>query len=282
MPRRKADATPEGGEALPVPADAPVAAVPESKGGPASTTFTLRDLLMVTYALPAEKVAPLVPEGLPLDKLPGPDGESVAFVQTLCALHADARWSPLPESAGQSFHQVTQRVLVRRDGRRGVFLLRTLIGSDEARLAQRALNRDTDFARFSVYIGGDPARASYERYTIRAVSDEGQTQFDLRAAKETTVPAPFGTLAEATAFFTDRPDTYFRAAAPRAGIGVQTWRYGFLPEAWSGELTAARVSQWTAPPLSLLMPDALLKPYLTLLFPAVTVTAGVPRYARFK
>lgn len=268
------------------PADAPPIPAPRHhRGGPVSATFTLRDLLVVTYAVPAERVRPHVPADLPLDMLPGPDGERLAFLQTLCAFHADARWSLLPEGVGQSFHQVTQRVLVRRESRRGTFLLRAFVGSDEAHTAQRAVNRNAEFARFSVYIAGDPARATYQRYSVRAVADQAQAQLDVRLPSTTdegTPPLPFATLTEAAAFLVDRPDTYFRASAPRTGIGLQPWRYGPLPDPLVGEVTAARNTLWTGLPLALLTPEDLLKPYATLLFPSVLVTSGAPRYARFK
>ena len=148
----------EGGEGnLPDPAsNDPASPATPTKGGAATATFTLRDLLLVTYAVAPGAVRPLVPEGLPLDLLPTETGETVAFVQTLCAWQEDARWSVLPAGMGQSFHQIVYRVLTRKGGQKGAWAYRTYLSQDETRLASRAVSRDTEFARFSAYIAGDP------------------------------------------------------------------------------------------------------------------------------
>lgn len=258
---------------------------PSAKAGrdhPATVAFTLRDLLVVTYAVPADRLRPHVPESIALDRILSPEGEQLALVQTICAYHENARWSVLPDKAGgQSFHQITYRALTRRDGRRGAFALRTYVSTDEGRAAQRALSRDADFARFSLYIAGDPARASYDTYTIRAQGDLGQTQIDLRAipAPETT-PFPFTTVEEMTAFLVDRPENYFRASAPKTGIGLLPQVYGALPQPTFAETVAPpRLSLLTT--LRLLSPEDIGQPFAVLLFPAVNVTSFAPRFARF-
>ena len=254
--------------------------------GPGVLRFTLRDLLVITYAVPAERLKAHVPENLPLDMLPNVDGDRVAFIQTLCAFHENARWAALPEKAGgQSFHQITYRVLTRRAGRRGGFALRISTSTDEGRAAQRALSRDADFARFSVYIAGDPARATYTGYTLRATGDQGQTQIDARVAaapedgSPVAIPAPFASSEEAAAYFVDRPDNYFRASAPKAGIGLLPIHYGALPAPTFAELKVPpRLSLWTS--LKLLTPDELQKPHSLMIFPAIDTTSFTPQFAR--
>jgi hypothetical protein len=260
-------------------AEAPVPARESPGRHPATVTFTLRDLMVVTYAVPVDRVRPQVPESLALDMLPSPEGDRLAFVQTLCAFHENAHWSVLPlRTRGQSFHQITYRVLTRRAGRRGAFALRTYVSTDEGRAAQRALSRDAGFARFALYIAGDPARGAYSRYTLRAQGDQGQTQVEARAI-DPVVPSPFTTAEALTTFLIDRPDNYFRASAPKSGIGLLPQQYGAPAAATFAELVAPpRLSLWST--LGLGSPEELQTPYVTLLIPSVTVTSLPPRFAR--
>ena len=122
-----------------------------AKGGATTTTALVRDLLIVTYAVPVERLRPLLPAGLAPDQLPGADGESVGFAQTLCGFYEDARWSPLPDGAGQSFHQASYRILTRREGRRGAFHWRTFVSASENHAAKRILDKQADFARFLLF-----------------------------------------------------------------------------------------------------------------------------------
>jgi hypothetical protein len=262
-----------------------VAGIREGRRRPVSATLTLRDLLVLTYAVPAAMVRPHVPESLPLDMLPSAEGERMAFIQTTCAYHENARWAMMPGKGGQSFHQITYRVLTRRDGRRGAFALRTYVSSDEGRAAQRAISRDADFARFNIYIAGDPARASYETYALRAQGDVGKTQVEGRALPApVALPFPFGSLGELSTFLVDRPDNYFRASAPKAGIGVLTQEYGPLTKPFSPvaiELTETpRLTLWTG--LDLFPASDPPAPYAALVFPSVTVTSFPPRFAKLK
>ena len=124
--------------------------------GVATTTATLRDMLLVTWALPADRLRPHVPAALPLDRLPGPDGASLAFVQVLIALRLGARWSPLPNTWGESFRQAEVRALVRVDGRRGAFVLRSYVSHAALASALLPVARSVDEGRFSFYVAGDP------------------------------------------------------------------------------------------------------------------------------
>src|SRR5436305_358654 len=76
--------------------------------------------------------------------------------------HEEARWSPLPGSAGTSYHQVMYRVLTRKEGQRGAFVLRTFVsGQDFLHYTRRAIEQTIDHARFTVFVDGNPARGSY-------------------------------------------------------------------------------------------------------------------------
>lgn len=265
--------------------------LPRQKASPGAAVAVLRDVLLVTYAVPEKLVRPHIPPGLPLDRLPGENGDALAFVQTVCAYHDEARWSVLPSHMGQSYHQIAHRVLTRKNGKRGAFNFRTYLSTGEAHLAQRALSRDADFARFSVYISGNPARGPYQTYSLRAVGDLGQTNLEVRArpAEETTrtVPAPFASVSEMADFFVGRNETYFRASAPRAtSVGVVPTEtvvsetsgesgHGFQ----TGEIVSSRQTLWSE--LGIVSPDAQLRPFSVLLYGQWQVTTRPPRFAKF-
>jgi hypothetical protein len=249
------------------------------KGGLASATTTLRDLLIVTYAVPVAKAQALLPDGLPLDKLPGPDGELTAFAQTLVAYYKDARWSPLPGTVGTSFHQIAYRLLVRRDGKRGAFELRTFTSDAERHITQRALNREADYARMSLYIDGNPARGTYRTYTIRAAGDTGKTELDAQVLLEAPAPpVPFGSREDMVAFLTARDEIYFRAAAPKERVSVFPLQMGAFAPVY-GELIYARLTPWTDS--GLLTAEEQAKPLSVLIQSAVPLISRPPRLTKF-
>lgn len=247
--------------------------------GAATLTVTIRDFLIVTHAVPAERVRPFVPDGLPLDMLPGPDGQRLAFVQTTCFFNENFHWSPLPEETGMSFHQSTYRILTRREGRRGAYFLRTYLSTSSSQTAQRAIAREADYARFFVHITGDPVQGTYEQYTMRAVGERGQTALDVRALlpESAAVPSPFARFEEMALFLTQREEGYFAASAPPHRTGLLPVEHPPMQPV-PGELVAARMTLWTE--LGLLAPDELLKPISVLIQPSVVFTGYPPRLTR--
>lgn len=256
--------------------------------GAATFTVTLRDFLVVSYAVPAERARPHVPESLPLDTRPGPDGQPLAFVQTTCFYNDNFHWSPTgPGGPGLSYYQSTYRILTRRGERRGAFFLRSYLGTSESFAAQRTIAREVDYAPFSVHIGGDFTQGRYERYTVRAVSERGQTALDVRGGGESAPPpAPYFADADDEAFFlTQREEGYYYAATVGAGRGGGNNTVGLLPVAHApfrpvrAELVAARLTLWTDD-LNLLEKDDLLRPVAVLIQPSVVFTSFPPRPVR--
>ena len=269
-------ARPADAETPPAVSDtAPVAV----KGGATTTTTILRDLLIVTYAAPTERVRPLLPEGLPPDQLPGSEGELISFVQVVCAFHENARWSPLPGSAGSSFHQASYRILTRRDGRRGAFHWRTFVSASDTHAAKRTLDKQADFARFSFFIDGDPARRAYRRYTLRAIGDLGKTELEVGALPEPApAPAPFGSLADMTDFLTRRDDHYLDTPLLKTRYSLVTQSHEPLTPTYA-TLVAAKLTPWTQ--AGVLLPGELLTPISVLLQPSLTLYARPPRFIKF-
>jgi hypothetical protein len=242
--------------------------------GAATFTVTLRDFLVVSHAVPAERARPHVPAGLPLDTRPDPQtGESLAFVQTTCFFNDNLHWSPLGEGGpGLSYHQSTYRILVKRGERRGAFFLRTFAGTSESFAAQRAIAREVDYAPFVVHVAGDPVQARYEAYTVRAIGERGQTALDVRAG---TIPvSPLFTDGNDAAFFlTQREEGYFHAAA--RGVSLMPVEHAPMHPV-SAELVAARLTLWTDE-LNVLEKDDLLRPVSVLIQPSIVFTTFPPR-----
>lgn len=252
--------------------------------GAATVTGTLRDYLVVTWAVPADKVRTHVPAELPLDVLPNADGELTAFLQVICFYGENIHWSPLQnDPLAQSYHQVTYRVLTRRENKRGVFNLRSYFSTEEVRNKQRVVAREVDYARFFVHINGDPARNTYSSYNLRSVGDRGQTSVEVtftesEATEEYSVPAPFAKFEDMALFLTQREEDYFAASAPKTGIGLTPVHHEVL-QPRMGVLKTARASLFTD--LKLLTSDDLLRPVAVLLQPSLTLTTYPPRLARF-
>ncbi len=246
------------------------------QAGAGTLTVTLRDFLIVTYAVPEARVREHVPAFLPLDTLPNADGERVAFVQSTCFFNDDMRWSKAPEGSGLSFYQSTYRVLTRREGRRGAYFLRTYLGTGPSHTAQRAIAREADFARFFVHVAGDPARASYDAYTVRVVGERGQTNLDVRAAApDAPLPVPFGSFADMAHFLTQREEGYYAASAPKNATGLLPVEHAPMTPVRAELAAPAKLTLWTD--LGILKPDELAEPLAVLIQPSVVFTAFPPR-----
>ncbi|MDX1934702.1 MAG: DUF2071 domain-containing protein [Capsulimonadales bacterium] len=273
--------------------NAPVESGPEPpvRTNPTMTRATVRDHLIVTYAVPPERVVPHLPEGLVPDRLPNVQGDLTAFVQVTCGLFQSARWAPLPELAGDDFFQVTFRILVRRavaepdrdrtENRGGVWVIRTLASTAERHLSRRLVDRSADFARIRLFVDGDPARGRYSLYQVRAEADDGPTNLSITFPEMPTesVPAPFGSLADMTGFLTERPEQFFRMPIPGSAVGYLSLRQDPVT-ALQGELTAARIAPLIE--AKLLTGDEAAAPQSTLLIPSVTLQAYPPRPIRLR
>ncbi|GAB4452808.1 MAG: hypothetical protein OHK0029_04420 [Armatimonadaceae bacterium] len=248
------------------------------QGGVVTTTSTLRDVLAVTYMVPADRVRSLLPDGLHPDLLPDTEGSLCGFLQTLCAYYENARWSPLPGGLGTSYHQIVYRVLTRRNGVRGAFIKQTFISDNEMQFGRRAIEQTMDHARFSVYVDGDPARAAYRRYTLRATGDRDRTELEATALAELPPPpSPFRDHEELYRFLLWREELYFQATVPKNALGLVPVQYGAVT-ATGATLTSAKLSPWTR--AESLDEETLIQPFSTLIVPELTVVTSPPRYPK--
>lgn len=235
--------------------------------GAAAATTTLRDLLIVTWAFPEEALRPLAPASLPLERLPGPDGEPVGLVQLTCALHEASRWAPLPARYGDSYHRADIRLLVRPGGRPAVLILRSYVSAVGIASAHFPLARAVEEARFALHVEGDPARPHYRRLSAQVSTDALQIQASVRAeeAPETTALGSWETL---TPFLTQRPLALHEARLPRGGLTLVPTHLGPFT-AQAGHLESARIIPLAGFDLA--------HPLAVHLIPEVAVTSYPPR-----
>lgn len=247
--------------------------------GAGTATLRLTDIAILTYMVPLERVTPLVPEGFVPDRLPDADGELVAFVQTTCAFCEEARWSPAPEGTGEAYREITYRVLGRTDkAKPGAYILRSFYSADRVYLAQRALQKEADFARATVHISGDPVRGTFNGYQLRTVADRGTTEWEIATAEDPeAIPAPFGKADDMTRFLVRREATYFAlSTGPKGWTGYAPVALpAALPVPIIARLVSARLTPWRE--LGVLSVEAANVPQSVLYIPTLTVTAYPPR-----
>jgi hypothetical protein len=256
----------------------------KSGKSPLTATSSLLDLVVITWAVPTESVASLVPKGLDLDRLPDAEGNVTAFVQLTCALQAGRRWSPLPAQTGDAFHRADIRVLVRTPEKTAAtFLLQTYLSTEEARWGMRAVAKDAHFGRFALHIAGNPALGACDRYELTLRDDASQTTQIVAEAitvgsgegvGEIDAPAPFASNKDMASFLLARDESYY--AGSISGVGKVPFtrsEYNAKPM----RLLSARVPFLTAK--GILSADALASPLCVLYQSGLVSNVYPPRAA---
>lgn len=243
----------------------------------ASLCFT--DLLVLTYLAPLAKVLPLLPAGFTPDVLPSETGDLCAVVQTTAAFCESARLPFAPKGSGESYREITYRVLGRvTKNEPGAYVLRSFYTADAVYLAHRAVERNADFARATVHISGNPVSGSLAGYRLRTVADRGTTEWDTVASETGTAPAaPFGNFSDQTRFLVRRAALYFAPVAPvRGWFGLSPLVLpAEIPPATSVRLVSARLTPWRE--WGVLDAEAAFAPQSVLYLPNLSVSAYPPR-----
>jgi hypothetical protein len=189
-----------------------------SEKGPITTQATLKDMLVVTWAVSEETLRPLVPAPLLLDRLPGPDGQLMGFVQASFALRLGARWTPLPAEAGDSYHHADVRILTRsQSNKRGAYVLKSYVGKGEIYNALYPVSRAIEDAKFTVFVAGDPAKKTFEKMSVRATVEALELHL-VTEATETPEQTNFGRWTEFAQFLTDREQICHPARLSKTAI----------------------------------------------------------------
>lgn len=158
---------------------------------------TMRDTLLVTYAVPVEGACELLPSGFVPDLLPIADSDGnnarvVAFAQCLYSrienIRPTARWGGL---AGVTTLRLTLRLLVRHEQKPGAFLLRQFISDrtgSASLLPLRLLVSNVERARITAHITGNPTLPLCETCHIETLTPA--LRLTLSAARPAVTPRP--------------------------------------------------------------------------------------------
>ena len=185
----------------------------------ATASALLRDLFIVTWAAPLEKLQSMVPAGTVLERLPNHEGQLVGFVQVVFALWDAARWSPLPASLGDDFHETTLQILTRTEGERSAFVVTQFVGSTQMTTTLLPFTRAAEEARFQFYLAGDPARQTFEKLGLKITTHS--TQVHLRAEVcETPEQTLIGPWHESVAFLSRLAQQYHPARLPKDSLSL--------------------------------------------------------------
>lgn len=128
--------------------------------------LVMRDLLFINYAVPPERLAPLVPDGIELDTVAGKEGREIAFVSIVAFRVRDLRASLLPVPR-TGFNQINYRTYVRAGEGHAVYFF-------DMRINSRAITTASSLLRLPI---------SYEGIEIiteptATGTDNGDTEFD--------------------------------------------------------------------------------------------------------
>lgn len=195
---------------------------------PIAVTAFFRHSLVLTYALPPEILAPLLPEGLVLDTFRGYAFLAIAMVET-----EGLRPSALPAFLGRDFFLSGYRMFTRLAGgaqsKRGLKILRSdadrgwmvragnLLTHYNYRLCRVELKEREDRIHWTV-------RTPQQEADLEVVADAGGAPAALPEG------SPFATMDEARRFAGPLPYTFEYEAQTRSIIGVLAERQKWDPQ----------------------------------------------------
>lgn len=193
---------------------------------PIAVTAFFRHSLVLTYALPPETLAPLLPEGLVLDTFRGCAFLAIAMVET-----EDLRPSALPAALGRDFFLSGYRIFTR------------LAGGAQSKRGLKILRSDAD-CEWMVRAGNLLTHYNYRlcrveleecedriHWTVRTPQQEADLEVvaDIGAPAALPEGSPFETIDEARRFAGPLPYTFEYEAQTRSIIGVLAERQKWDP-----------------------------------------------------
>lgn len=222
-----------------------------------SYTETAEDYLVVTHAVPIERVWPYISEGFELDTIKLSNGDERALISVECLLHKAMQWSDRDKPL--DFHQCTYQACVSRNGEPAVYVFATFIESGTPFIMREIGLSNACYADFDLSVSYDCENRLYSSYLCEVMSDEGDTLIEL--APETTAPDP-----EVVRFITGRQTSYFTMKGDI--LGVQVVEYAGMNPA-SAKLVDAEFELWED--MGLLSEDEFLSPYSVIIQPSVEI-----------
>lgn len=230
----------------------------------------IEDFLIVTHAVPSERVRPHVPAEIELDLIKGPEGEDFALVSATCFLNQGFHWTP-PESPSLDFHQSTYRTYIRQDGDQAVYFFGNYLERGIPFALERLAMKNTYPADFDIAFSYNPVDRSYRRYYCEIISDKGDTIIEASSTgQEPEAYTPFNTGKEMAHFITYRPVGYFSMTGGKLG-SMRVEHAEMNPV--NAELLAGQFDLWED--LGIVFEEEFEQPYSVLIQPSVEL-AGYP------
>lgn len=208
-------------------------------GWATSLSVDVADFVLVTWAVPAGRVRPHVPQRLQLDTFSDGAGIERAWVTTTCFRNRGFRYTPAP-APRLTFWESTFRTYVRSDrGEGGAYFIRRYVETRAALAVQRPIDRHVWRADFAVEVEHD--EECIDRYRCDAAGERGDVRFALRIDRVPQPHRPFDTGEAMVQFLTYRLSGFF-AAQPR-GVGHMPVEHPRMT-ARQGELLEGSFEPW--------------------------------------
>ncbi|HEX8235595.1 MAG TPA: DUF2071 domain-containing protein [Abditibacteriaceae bacterium] len=259
-------------------------------------SVTLRHMLLVSHAVPAVRVRPLVPASLELDTLKV-NGETCAILQTTCFFNDDFHYSPLPKPS-LDFWQMNYRVLTHQRlidkttniatapvtprGEQGMYVFTSYLGTRASWAVQRAVASGAEYADFNVITRGQTDQGHYSNYLIdvKPGDDTPVTQIAVRTNDDLTPQPPFAKWDKMTHFLTHRLQAYAQLSVGENLILLPAEHALMNPSPAElvpvgNEVKEARFGVWEK--LNLLSPTEMRRPFSVLIQPQIVFTVLAPR-----
>ena len=235
-----------------------------------NTIDTLRPALLVTWAVPAERVRPRVPAPLKMDTITDADNNEWALLSVAAVRNVDARPAAFPWGK-LTYDQANYRTYVTYEGQSGVFFFGNFVSSRLALLLHRLITPNAFYAPSHLNYAwqrrdGKPVSWGL-RYNMQ--SKLGRTFFDARGTFSLAETPLLG--AHAAHFITHRLDGYF--VRPSGGGGRLAVDHVEM-EPWSGTLRQIQAEPWLK--WNLLSAEEIAKPIAIMLQHEVLFTAMAP------
>ena len=152
----------------------------------------LRHFGLITYALPASRLAPHIPTDRFAIAQFEIDGRPMALLSAVPFWDADFHYLRLAPFLKFQFGQTNHRVYVidKRTGQHAVWFLGTTLGSPLVYGPRWLWRMPWHLARYQVNCRYDPAQGRYQRYDYRVESDWGAAEISLRDTGQPAAEVP--------------------------------------------------------------------------------------------
>ena len=151
---------------------------------------------LITYALPAERLRPHIPDRFDIPTFPI-NGQQLALMSAIPFLDADFHFYRLTPFIQWQFAQTNYRVYVvdRETGEHCVWFFGTTLGSWVVYLARTLWRIPWHYARYEVDCPYNPTRRAYDRYHYSIFSDWAAAEIEVEDTGEPMTLTPgFSTL----------------------------------------------------------------------------------------